>query len=508
MNKPRFFLIHLNLFLLLLLICLGVISVAAQGGLELMPFQRVPDYADDTLPPYMVADQNKTVHAVASQWVGESNRRKAVVYRQWTLAGGWTTPVDVLLANAGEAQVYGVFLDQAGMLHVIFRGGEAISADLYYSRAPALNAGLVQSWSAPELVGQNALEPGSAAFVGDSKGNLVIIYNGNMAGVGVYAIQSSDGGNTWSNPIPIYLTSAPTLIPYYLQMYMDESGQAHAVWSDLDGKGHVVDALYARLDVASQQWTEPYMLAEDTLGDLGAGLFGPAYPFVVSKGNKVVVMYNANGGPSTSGRPALWVRRSNDGGQTWMEPNRPFPRHVGLNGSHALVVDSNGLIYALFVQRIEQTVNGNYSPIFGLWISELQGDYWTAPERFNPGQYGSYDVRAVVSQGNTLLVTLREDPGAGQHGVSYSYATLNTPELPLVPLPTAPAVPTETSLGFTSTISSGIPGPNSGGSFNVTQPTGIAQSSPTVPILLGLIPAVLLMVVIILVKGGFRSPRY
>ena len=74
----------------------GIGAVQAQQPIHWSPVQQVPGYLDDTLPPYMVADQNRTIHAFASQWVGEDEeRQKAIVYRQWTEADGWTNPIDV-----------------------------------------------------------------------------------------------------------------------------------------------------------------------------------------------------------------------------------------------------------------------------------------------------------------------------------------------------------------------------------------------------------------------------
>ncbi|MCK7501740.1 MAG: hypothetical protein MZW92_75900 [Comamonadaceae bacterium] len=63
---------------------------------------------------------------------------------------------------------------------------------------------------------------------------------------------------------------------------------------------------------------------------------------------------------------------------------------------------------------------------------------WTNPDRF-VSTVPAHDVRAVVSQGNVLLVVWREDLGVGQNGIWYSYSVLDVPELSVVPLATDPA---------------------------------------------------------------------
>ncbi len=67
-----------------------------------------------------MADHNRTVHAFVSQWVQDGSRRLAIVYRQWTLKGGWTRPVDIILAPTGNAGILGAFLDATDHLHIIY----------------------------------------------------------------------------------------------------------------------------------------------------------------------------------------------------------------------------------------------------------------------------------------------------------------------------------------------------------------------------------------------------
>lgn len=441
--------------ILLLCVIMGRHSlVFAQTSGQWSPDERVPGYLDETFTPYLLADQNRTVHAFASQLVGDPNPQLAIFYRQWRLTSGWTTPIDILLAPGGT-EITGALLDEQGIVHVAFVGGGGQTANIYYSYALATEAMRAPAWSPALLVGEGALSPGSGALAGDKRGNLVIIYSGNNTGNGVYALSSTDNGNRWSAPIPIFLTYDSKLVPFSLQMYAGPTGQIHAAWNVIGANGIDISVHYARFDIAHQQWSESVTLEERTEE---TDFFGPSYPSIVDNGVNVVVMYNSGNPfvdrPVGFGRPIQRVRLSKDQGESWQDPIDPFLHHQGQSGEHTLVVDSNNIVHTLFIQRIDALVDGVYHPIGGIWHSELQGDHWGEPERLIP-KISPVDVRGIVSQGNVLLAVWHADPGSEDHGVWYSYKTLNVPELPLTPLPTrlatATATPTPTIAPLTPT---------------------------------------------------------
>jgi hypothetical protein len=482
--------------------------VAAQQPHQWFPNQRVQGYADYTFTPFLVADQNRTVHAFTSEWVGDRDSQLTVMYRTWSLKGGWTELADIILLPTKQAQFKAAFLDQAGMMHVAFAGGDDKQAGMYYSRAPAANARLAPAWSAPKLVADSILFSGYAALTGDNQGNLVILYGGNDEGNGVYAVQSSDAGNSWSDPSPVFLTYDLELTPYKIEVYLDPSGKVHATWNVVTTTGLDMSVYYARLDLESGQWSEPVLLEKRMFEDEGS--FGPSFPSISGSGDSVVVMYNngnpIDGGPVGLGRPVQRSRLSEDGGQTWKDAITPFPHHVGRSGEHSLTADSEGIVHALFIQRIESLDGSEYSSIGGIWHSELRDGRWGEPDRFIT-TYPPHDAHAVISQGNVLLVTWREDPGSGQHGIWYSYTTLDAPELSVVPLPTPPATPTATPAP-TATPSAPTPTPwRRPVQLRGDEAPEAAITSPAIPFVLGVVPAVLLLVGTIVVHQLHHSRR-
>ena len=83
--------------IVILVIAIGVKTYTAQAQ-ELENWslqQQIPDYDDLTeTPPFIVADQNRTVHAFNSQTI---DGERLIVYRQWSLEKGWTSPIDIFM---------------------------------------------------------------------------------------------------------------------------------------------------------------------------------------------------------------------------------------------------------------------------------------------------------------------------------------------------------------------------------------------------------------------------
>ncbi len=461
--------------------------VAAQQLNQWTPQQTIPNFHYNTNPPYLVADQNRTVHAFSTQWLGEDEGTpvRAIVYNQWTLTQGWTNPIDILLSPVKEARVLDVFLDQQGMIHLIFFGGDETSANIYYTQAPATHAGLAPAWSAPVVVGEAASSPDVAALAGDNQGKLVIIYSSNQEGWGLYTLHSTDHGVSWTAAAPTFLTY-DEIFPAILKLYLGESGLVHAIWDLRDKSGQGRKILYAQLDLMTWEWSVPMTLAETESG------YGVLIPTVIEYQNELIAAYNG-----------VTFRRADLDGQRWSEPITPF-RQTGVNGIMAFVVDNNQRLHFLWAQRLTGAPD-----LHGVWHSRWEGGRWTEPAPVVLGPmipdlrgdkaYDPYDVRAVVSQGNVLLVTWRTDPGNRGNGVWYAYSQLDAPELPLAALPTVAPTPTATP-----TIRPLLPVllptatpqrlPNSGVASVVQQSRG----GPAQLLLATLLPVVLLVAVVLI----------
>ncbi len=449
---------------------------AAQPGRGWSMQAKIPGYFQNTLPPKMVADQNRTVHAFTTMPLSDDpndsgSKEFVVYYSQWTAADGWSKPNDILLSPLKQqARVKDVFLDHAGVIHLVFFGGDEYAANIYYTWAPAAQAADAGAWAPVTAIGPGAITPDVAGLTGDGDGNLVMVYSGNLGeGNSLYAVYSNDGGASWSEPLLVFSTYTLTEKAFDFQIAYGASGAVHLVWNVTDLLGQNVGGYYAQMNnLQDQVWSQPMAL------DTQVGL-GIAIPAVIEYEGSILILYN--NGLEGQVPPVQWMLRSDDGGRTWSQPIHAFPTHIGRNGTISFVVDGANVLHVFFGQRTGG--NEGQPPTHGMWHSVWNNGWGpllpvvSAPqsESFDP-----YDARAVVSQGNVILLTWRTDPGRKDVWPFYSTTTLDVAESPVVPLPT-PATAQEIAAEIAATEDAALPQPPS------SAPTSsvLSENEPSVP---------------------------
>lgn len=490
--------LHVLLSLIILIVvAIHPTKVFAQELTQWSPRERIPGSHDKAETPYLVADLDQTIHAFYSQPVEDdlSSNTWAIFYSRWTLKQGWTTPIDIILSPSGQqAQVMGALLDQNGIMHLVFYGSYRTASKLYYSQASALRADRAPAWSIPEVIADSAMGL-TAAMIGDGQGNLFVLYSGPQEESGVYTVHSTDGGDSWSDPISIVLTSDNRLFPYALQLCMDQQKQVHAVWSVNDQTGRGTAIAYAHLEADYKQWSEPIVLDVQEATDYQVG-----WPAIGANKNDILVVY-------LKGSPLKRImRQSSDGGQTWTASVEAFTSE-GEYGWADFATDSDGGLHILFGDRARG---------LDLWHSTWQGTSWREPtpvvplsglEQYyqgGPEAFHPWWPRTVVSQGNILFVVWRQDPGLDGNGSWYSYTRLNTPELPLIPIPTAVQKPAATLILSTPTVPA-TPTLVAGTIIPRQQkaPAGILVN-PVTLIIFGITPVVLLITLVIIQQRLLR----
>jgi hypothetical protein len=426
----------LPVFMLAVLLLMTEIPAQAQNTGWTYP-QTIPSYDLNMAPPIMVADQNGNVHAFSSQFIEPVQGKivKVIVYNKWSPMTGWSPPVDILLSPIYEARVTDAFLDDEGYINLVFFGGNGTDADIYFSKAPLGEAANARSWTKPFIIGDEAADPEGAVFAHTDQGRLVVVFYGRQYGNGLYAVTSDDRGGSWSFQTPIYIANPKAPNIFYLHALKGGSGWLHIIWNvfDINGQGR---AIYYARSLDGESWDQPISIIETAEG------LGAQTPAVVEHEGILYTIYNLP--------PKIVMQQSEDNGTTWQDPVVLFSRHVGVNGALAPVVDSNNVIHLFFGQRISGSPD-----IHGMWHSIWENPRWTEPEALIKGPqiadqvgYTSFDpntTRAVISQGNVILVTWRTDPGLKANGVWYSYIKLDTPGYPVTPANTElSAVPVST----------------------------------------------------------------
>ena len=473
----------------LLLTCaasFGRLVFSASAQTQWTTAQRIPGFDDSGYGPYLIADQNQTIHAFNSQFV---DRAMAIVYSSWTLGDSWTPPVVIMDAYRGQARLIGANMDEAGFVHMTFFGGDDVGADIFYSQTHLSQAGRAGSWSSPVVIGPDAITPTTGAIASDGQGRLVLLYSGNLEnliGNGLYEVHSTDFGETWSQPELFYLTETRTFWPTALDAIMGEQGQVHAVWSVASVSGNGEAVLHTSINPDDTPAAKPVLLAE-------AIDYEADTPTIVEHNGELIVVYH-NGRPTS-----LQMQRSTDPGHAWTAPFPVSESHLGGNGPASMVVDSEGNLYALFGGR-----TGPHPADHGIWKTLWTGDGWTEPEAvvaepaFQDKAGGEgFDpsfARAVISQGNVLMATWRTDPGAGPNGIWYSYTILNTPQFPVQPLPAFVPTPALNELpAIFEEIPELAPSARALTTTASSSPTGLAEI-----VTMGALPAMAAVVIVVI----------
>ena len=418
----------LSLFLNFLIILLVIASIDSSPAYAQQPNQwapqtRIPTYDDlvNEQPPRLIVDQNHTVYAFNSQTLED---QRVIMYREWTREAGWTDPNDIFMAPLkGNIEVLDVFLDHDNMVHIVLAMGE----DVYYSKTLLSKAYNASAWSTPELIGSELTQPVNGSIGGNDRGELVITYGGQSDGNGVYWVYSEADGNAWTEPSPLFFTYYDNLTSMGSQIYVGQSNQSHVVWNTVNQQGQGGKIYYSNFNFESQKWKEPITLAEKAKG--GKLALGTLTPSVIEYNGNIIVSYydGINNGN--------WWRLSHDRGETWTEPSQVSSQHVGTNGSLSFAIDSQNSLHAFFGQRINDLNHG-------MWHTIWTGYGWSTitpvvsgpqvRDEIGGNGFDPKSARAVISQGNVVLVTWVTDGFAGENGVWFSYTTLDTPELPTI----------------------------------------------------------------------------
>jgi hypothetical protein len=375
--------------------------------------ERIPGMVDTRLDPYFVVDSAGKLHMFNSQ---ELNNRIVIMYSKWAVGVGWSIPVDIISLEGLQQRIGGAFVDDKGMINIVFWGGDGLHADIYHSTAPISECMHAVSWSKPVLIGPNAIAPTTVNVVTNESGYIVVVYSGDGQGYGLYNVKSYDYGLTWTSTEQIYLTGSNLLWPSALQMEITEDEVIHAVWALGDTTGNSRRIFHTSLPSMIEEWREPKVLAE-------AIDYEADTPNIIDYNGRLVVVYH-NDLPTT--RFSIY---SDDNGESWSSPVR-ISSLIGSNGPAAFVVDGNNTLHLFFGNRTED--NSKH----GVWHSTWLGERWSIPKAViagpqifvGPNGEEGFDpdsVQAMVCQGNVLFLAWRHDPSAGPIHLWYTYQLLD-----------------------------------------------------------------------------------
>jgi hypothetical protein len=426
-------------------------------------------------------------------------------YSRWD-GKKWSDPVDVQISPTGILEYPAAAIDGDGTLHVIWVQTVSERASLYYSHVPVGEAEMARKWENPiVLAGQVLLANYPADIKIDSTGKIHIIFSQLGETPGLYSINSTDGGKSWSTPLRMYQTydpngSAEGVSP--VRLFVDEKNRLHATWTrfGISGNGNAI--YYSQSQDLGETWTAPVEIMSVKLGWyetdwLSIGVVGDEIHLVWEGGE---IAY-------------LNERISHNGGQTWDSSNQILPKLVGENGFANLMLDSSNQMHMIVVLRGDGFTLSN-----GVWYSTWDGSNWSEPillGTMDPNLYntagqlneeeltndlkGSFTgngiryPQAVMVNGNTLVfVVVNEWDG----DIWSSHTTLPVPEIhPQAYLLTSP-VPTTAEPTSTKVVQS-IP------TKEIIQPAvqapSIASTNQNIYIYLSVAPVLLLIIFVMVI---------
>jgi uncharacterized protein (TIGR03437 family) len=268
---------------------------------------------------------------------------------------------------AGAIAKLDLQIDRTDTVQLVYSGS---SEPIYHRRVSADKALNYDDWSGWRDVPVTMLD---LRLVVDVKGGMVLLFTQRPgeedSPAGVFAVRSTDNGDTWSDPVRIDPGIPEGWLAKDIEADFDGS-VLHAVWNYLPPDSfNVIEVKTAYSTDGGKTWSNPIALESLAGADPGANqeFIRLAIPEIQADGPNVHVVY-AGGGALGVGRRHVY---STDGGKTWTEPVSLFGALEGAAGTDATLMDSLGRVHMLAQLRYPQGI------YHAMWDAE---NGWTEPE--------------------------------------------------------------------------------------------------------------------------------
>lgn len=430
--------------------------------------------------PILICDSGQNTHAM---WAENDDQQMRVYYRT-DRTGAWSVKNDILSAQSIA------FLDAAitpnGTLHLVWVNGN--TADLMYTSAPLQFAGDARRWQPSRLLisglgATTSVMSGAGTIRSDQNGRLNVIIarkdDESAQSHTLYYLHSDDNGTSWSEPATVATLVAPEPSYVFGGVALDQIGRIHVAWDMRSMQYASFSQLgYLRSVDGGISWSESVLLAT------GSRPFGVAMLAVFAFGKDEIHL--------TWDTPDRLHRWSQDGGDTWSAPVPIMALGAAFGGFNKLAKDSAGTLHVI-------SAVGN-----GVYHATWNGSGWNPKEAVDTRSFDPHGQQFVICQGNRLHVAYYDR--TGENEIWYSTKITNASELVRTVITASEATPTATPLvvpepSITPTTSTATPPPNS-------SQEGTPNSSPTssgmLPMIIGVAPAGLLVIGVVIARLARR----
>lgn len=462
-----------------------------QISTEWQPIQRIPNFEDTARAPLLVPDQAKNIHVFNYEAINAS--QNAIFYRKWNQDEGWTPPIDIILTGlgGGAQTLQSAFLDQNNDMHLLYYVGTDKSGSVYHTKAYITDVDNASLWTSPVVIANKADPLPFITSVQQQNGRILVFYGGQEIGNGLYLITSDDFGNTWSKPLALSLVSIEDEWPAAIQATVDHFDQVHVAWSQVSLAGVGETIFYGRLNEKQTAFEVDTIIARREGDDYSAN-----WPTMIDSGDQLILIY-MDDFPATR-----WMRTSDDYGDTWSIPIRPFPE-VGEYEYAILNKDNDNHIHMILGNRTVEP------EIHGMWYSRWVGNRWTALEPIVSGPVtSSFDPsapQAVIAQGNLIFATWWNNVRRENlTGAWYSYKLLDSSQAEVVQYDKSnDAEISAINLEVTATSTPELNQSDSAAQPQFSKTAGVY--SPAAPVFYAMIPTAILLLLFFFIRNKKRQ---
>lgn len=248
---------------------------------------------------------------------------------------------------------------------------------------------------------------GDPALVADSKGDVYFFHLADPSGEGrkndawldrIVCQRSGDGGKSWNGGVSIGHNPPkdqdkpwPAVHPRKQHVYV--------TWTQFDKYGSTDKAcqsniMFSMSTNGGKKWSQPKQLNQDPGDCVDDDFTAEGAVPAISLDGKIFVAW--------SNREVIYMDRSFDGGETWLNNDMALTEHVGgwamtvpglgrCNGMPVLMIDNSKSRYqgSLYLVWADQR-NGEDDTDIWFMRSTNRGDYWSTPLRINKDGAGKH----------------------------------------------------------------------------------------------------------------------
>ena len=273
----------------------------------------------------------------------DTDVRESVYYSKWN-GSEWTAPVNIINGLSGKV---GHLVSAYGSDRLYIAWSDRDTGSLLFSWSNARKASSPNEWARPMELPAPAQWTSSPDILVDSAGMIAIVYAVPInESRGIYMIQSIDNGTTWTQPITIFdAASAGWVGVNDPQVALGGDGRLHVLFTEYPGiDGKPGGLYYLQSQDGGETWNEPEVVSE------GSVVWSDITSYDV---NSIHRVWQQDDGAVV----ANFDQASSDGGVTW-------GKRISLSGVSkgvtSVALSSNQLGEMHFVQLVRENDDSNF----------------------------------------------------------------------------------------------------------------------------------------------------